>query len=49
MHAALRGGKSTEVADGEQMLPIIRMTVRKIPGATRWDGCIDEVEYNTLM
>ena len=40
---------STEVADGGQMLPIIRITVRKLPEAAPWEGFIEEIEYNTLM
>jgi len=40
---------SVEAEDGPGMLPVMRVTVRKLPGASRWDGFIDEVEFNTLM
>jgi hypothetical protein len=39
---------SFEAEDGAQMLPVMRVTVRKMRSAPRWDGFIDEIEFNTL-
>ena len=33
----------------ERMLPVLRVTARKLPGTPRWDGFIEEVEFATLM
>ena len=40
---------SFEAEDGAQMLPLMRVTVRKMRSAPRWDGFIDEIEFNTLI
>jgi hypothetical protein len=40
---------STYASDGEHMLPELHFAVRKLPGAQRWGGFIDEIEFNTLM
>ena len=38
-----------EAIDGAQMLPVMRVTVRKMRSAPRWHGFIDEIEFNTLI
>lgn len=40
---------SFEAVDGAQMLPVMHITVRKMRSAPRWDGFIDEIEFNTLV
>mmetsp|Transcript_11397 Transcript_11397/g.29196 ORF Transcript_11397/g.29196 Transcript_11397/m.29196 type:complete len:207 (+) Transcript_11397:48-668(+) len=40
---------SVEMEDGMHMLPVLRVTARKLPGTPRWGGFIEEVEFNTLM
>lgn len=40
---------SAHAEDGEHMLPVLCVTVKKLRQAPRWGGFIDEIEFNTLM
>ena len=40
---------SVESEDGAHMLPVLRVTARKRPGAPSWDGVIEEGEVAPLM
>lgn len=51
---ALRGAivpdmSSVEAEDGPQMMPVLRVSVRKLPGSKSWDGFIGDIDTDCLL
>ena len=40
---------SVDAEDGDQMMPVLLISVRKLPGSSRWDGFIGEVDSDCLL